>query len=599
MANNIKGITIEIGGDTTGLDKALKGVNSEIRSTQNELREVDKALKLDPTNVDLLEQKQRALAKSVEATSDKLDTLKEAQKQALEQLEKGEIAQEQYDALTREIVKTEDALKKAKQASEEFNVTTEKLSAQLDGVSTKAGAVAEKTKALSGAAAGLLTAMGAAAYQSAQMADDLNTLSKQTGITTEDLQKMSYASDLVDVSVDTITGSMSKLKKSMVSTSSSTQEAFAKIGVATTDANGQLRNSTDVFYDVLDGLSKVGNETERDTLAMAIFGKGADELAGIIDDGGAALKELGDEAESLGIILDQDTLDSLNAVNDSIDKLKAKAQGNIAKAGASAMEALLPVFESVIEKLSAVLEFIGSLDSDTIKIIATIALVIAAISPIAGLIAGITGAISTLVTWFPTIQAGFTAVTTFAAANPILIILAAVAALAVAVATNWDKIKPIIDAAKEKVEKLKDHFLGIWESIQQTVKDKVNTIIGYVNNAIESVNTLINKLNNSTLGKVFNLNVGNIGKLPMMANGGILSSGSAIVGEAGAELLSMSNGKAVVQPLTNSTTINNISNVPTSPIELVVKLDSAIVARELYEANRWEGTRRGEAAFVR
>lgn len=599
MANNIKGITIQIGGDTTGLDKALKGVNAEINTTQKNLKETEKALKLDPTNTELLEQKQRLLAQAVESTSEKLDTLKEAQKQALVQLEKGEIAQEQYDALTREIVKTEDALKKAKQASEEFNVTTEKLSAQLDGISTKAGAVADKTKALSGAAAGLLTAMGAAAYQSAQMADDLNTLSKQTGITTEDLQKMSYASDLVDVSVDTITGSMSKLKKSMVSTSSSTQEAFAKIGVATTDANGQLRNSTDVFYDVLDGLSKVGNETERDTLAMAIFGKGADELAGIIDDGGAALKELGDEAESLGIILDQDTLDSLNAVNDSIDKLKAKAQGNIAKAGASAMEALLPVFESVIEKLSAVLEFIGSLDSDTIKIIATILLVIAAISPIAGLIAGITGAISTLVTWFPTIQAGFTAVTTFAAANPILIILAAVAALAVAVATNWDKIKPIIDAAKEKVEKLKDHFLGIWESIQQTVKDKVNTIIGYVNNAIESVNTLINKLNNSTLGKVFNLNVGNIGKLPMMANGGILSSGSAIVGEAGAELLSMSNGKAVVQPLTNSTTINNISNVPTSPIELVVKLDSAIVARELYEANRWEGTRRGEAAFVR
>lgn len=599
MANNIKGITIEIGGDTTGLDKALKGVNSEIRSTQNELKEVDKALKLDPTNVDLLEQKQRALAKSVEATSDKLDTLKEAQKQALEQLEKGEIAQEQYDALTREIVKTEDALKKAKQASEEFNVTTEKLSAQLEGVSTKAGAVADKTKALSGAAAGLLTAMGAAAYQSAQMADDLNTLSKQTGISTEDLQKMSYASDLVDVSADSITGSLSKMKKSMVSTSSSTQEAFAKIGVATTDANGQLRNSTEVFYEVLEGLSKVGNETERDTLAMAIFGKGADELAGIIDDGGASLKELGMEAESLGIILDQDTLDSLNAVNDSIDKLKAKAQGNIAKAGASAMEALLPVFESVIEKLSAVLEFIGSLDSNTIKIIATIALVIAAISPIAGIISGISGAISTLVTWFPTIQAGFTAVTTFAAANPILIILAAVAALAVAVATNWDKIKPIIDAAKEKVEKLKDHFIGIWEIIQQTVKDKVNTVIGYVNNAIETVNKLINKLNNSALGKALNLNVGTVGKLPMMASGGILTSGSAIVGEAGAELLSMSNGRAVVQPLTNSTTINNISNVPSSPIELVVKLDSAIVARELYEANRWEGTRRGEAAFVR
>ena len=86
MANNIKGITIEIGGDTTGLDKALKGVNSELTSTQRELKEVDKALKLDPKNTELLEQKQRTLAKAVEATSQKLKTLKEAQAQAAEQL---------------------------------------------------------------------------------------------------------------------------------------------------------------------------------------------------------------------------------------------------------------------------------------------------------------------------------------------------------------------------------------------------------------------------------------------------------------------------------------------------------------------------------
>ena len=85
MAGSIKGITIEIGGDTTGLDKALEGVNSKIKKTENELKAVDKALKLDPGNTELLERKQKALADAVSATSEKLDKLKDAQQQAQDQ----------------------------------------------------------------------------------------------------------------------------------------------------------------------------------------------------------------------------------------------------------------------------------------------------------------------------------------------------------------------------------------------------------------------------------------------------------------------------------------------------------------------------------
>lgn len=215
MANNIKGITIQIGGDTTGLDKALKGVNGQAREAQNELKEVNKALKLDPTNVELLEQKQRALASAVEATTKKLETLKDAQKQAADQLARGDIGQQQYDALSREIVKTEAELKKAKDAQDKFNISAEQASAKLSAVGDKAQMVADKTRALSTAAAGLVVAIGGAAVKSAAWADDLNTLSKQTGLTTEDLQKMQYASELVDVSVDDIAGSMSKMRRAI------------------------------------------------------------------------------------------------------------------------------------------------------------------------------------------------------------------------------------------------------------------------------------------------------------------------------------------------------------------------------------------------
>lgn len=119
MADRVKGITIEIDGDTTGLSQALKGVNGEIRTTQAQLRDVEKLLKLDPKNTTLLEQQQRLLAKAIEETKQKLDTLREAEKQAQQQFKDGKISQEQYEALQREIVATEGDLKKLEARAEE------------------------------------------------------------------------------------------------------------------------------------------------------------------------------------------------------------------------------------------------------------------------------------------------------------------------------------------------------------------------------------------------------------------------------------------------------------------------------------------------
>lgn len=110
MANRIKGIIVEIGGDTTKLSKALEGVNKTIKNTQTQLKYVEKLLKLDPKNTELLSQKQKLLADSISATKDKLATLKTAAEQANAALAKGDITQEQYDALQREIIETEQEL---------------------------------------------------------------------------------------------------------------------------------------------------------------------------------------------------------------------------------------------------------------------------------------------------------------------------------------------------------------------------------------------------------------------------------------------------------------------------------------------------------
>lgn len=615
MANNIKGITIEIGGDTTGLDKALKGVNTQAKTAQNNLKEVEKALKLDPGNTELLEQKQRALADAVSATAEKLDILKEAQQQAAEQLANGEIGQAQYDALTREIVKAEAELQKATKEADNFSAGLEKAKTALNKVGSAAQTVADKTKGLSAAAGGLLGAVGGLAIKTAQTADELNTLSKQTGISTDDLQKMSYAADLVDVSVENITGAMTKMKKGMA------EGDFEQLGVSVRDADGALRDSNEVFYEVLDALSKVSNETERDTLAMEVFGKSADQLAGIVDDGGAKLRELGDEASNLGLILDQETLQGLNDVNDTIDKLKAQAGAELAQAGAKALEALTPVLETVIEKLSQLFEWIGNLDESQMQTILTIAAVVAAISPIAGIIATICGAISSFLTIWPQVQAVGAAIKAFALANPLALVVAAVIALGAIIVTHWDQIKPILEAVWAKVKEIfdkvhdkittvtdkiaeafttvKETISTVWDGIITAIKTAINSVISLINSLASKVNSVGDKINNSGLAKLLGISIPQIATVPLLAGGGMLSSGSAIVGEAGPELLTMSNGRANVQPLTTTTnTYNTYNQASRQPLQVNLVLDGMTIARKLVDPLRTAEAERGPV-FVR
>ena len=133
MANRIKGITVEIGGDTTGLDKALKGVNSTIKTTQSSLKDVNKLLKLDPANTKLVTQKQKLLKDAVNATKEKLEALKTAQEQAREQLENGTLGQDKYDALQREIIETEEELRRLQQEAE----TTSSVLSKIDEAGKK------------------------------------------------------------------------------------------------------------------------------------------------------------------------------------------------------------------------------------------------------------------------------------------------------------------------------------------------------------------------------------------------------------------------------------------------------------------------------
>lgn len=599
MAAKIRGITIEIGGDTSGLDKALKSTNSQIKSTQSQLKDVEKLLKLDPSSTELLAQKQKLLQDAVTQTSDKLATLKQAE----EELQKAGVDKnsEQFMALEREIISTENSLKKAKEQADGFSVSLEKAKNAASKVSSAASEVANKTKGLSTAAAGLLTGLAGAAVNAAVMSDDLNTLAKQSGLATDELQKFNYAQDLVDVSSEDMISALKKMKKNMASTSSQVTESFEQIGVAVVDANGEYRDSTEVFYETLEALSKVSNETERDVLAMNIFGKSADNLAGIIDDGGKALKELGDQAEEAGLILSQETLDSLNEVNDKIDTMKATITGTLSVAGSKALTALEPVFNTIINKIQNLLTWVGSLDANTMKTIATVLAVIAAISPVAGIIAKISGAVGTVLTIWPKVQAALTAVTSFAAANPIVLIVAAIAGLAAVVVSNWETIKPVLDNIWAKVkdifDKIKNKVQSVMDAIKAAVKTAINSVISVINGLINGINKLIAGINKIKFdipswvpaigGKSLGFNIPQINKIPMLANGGDVLQGSALVGERGPELLTMNNGIASITPLFSGITsqlgdIRSAMNGYPSTIVVQSVLDGKVIGQTAY-----------------
>lgn len=464
MANRIKGITIDIEGNATPLTDALKKVDSSLKNTQTQLKDVNKLLKMDPGNIDLLRQKHQLLGQAVSDTKKRQDELKAALEQAKEA---GDTAKNraQQDALQRELEETTQSLKDLqKQYYESIPA--------IEAFSQGAKQVSEATRGVSTAAAGGAAAMLGMAYNAGTTADDLLTLSRNTGISVEELQKMQYASDIVDVSMEQMTGSLTKLVKQM----GSGNKAFETLGVSITDENGNMRDAVDVWYESLDALSKVENETERDQLAMDLFGRSAMEMSGIVDDGGESLRALGQEAEDMGLILSEDAVSAAGEFNDAMDRLKNQAQQAFFEAGAALSESLLPLLEDLIGKVSEVIQWFSDLDGDTQILILTVLGLVAAISPVAGLLSSISTIAGVLGT-------AFTVLT-----GPIGLVVAAIAAviaIGVSLYKNWDTIK-------EKAGELWNNITGTFESIKSSVSDKINAAKDAVHNAIERIKGFFN-----------------------------------------------------------------------------------------------------------
>lgn len=481
MAGTVKGITIEFNGNTTNLSKAISDVRKESSAFDKELGYINNSLKFNPGDVNLTAQKMAVLKEASQKSEEQVKELRKG----LEQMKENGIDETsaEYRELERQIIRTESKQKEYnKQISALDPSKLEKASAAMKGLGDKLTSAGQAFAPISAAAGAVDVALAGMAYKAGAAADDLNTLSKQTGISTGDLQKYKAAADLVDVSVETMTKSHTKLKKTMYQAqngSKNATEAFDKLGISVTDSNGELRDAGEVFDEAIEALGKMENPTERDAIAMQIFGKNAQELNSLIADGGKTYQQVAKIYDETGLsIIDQESLDKANEFNDSIDSIKLIAGATLQEIGTKLAGYLAPALEKVVGWVEKIAGWLTKLDPEVLAIIGVIAGVVAGIAPlliVLGKVATGISAIMSVGAKLGPLLAGLSG-----PVGIVIAILAALVAAGVLVYKNWDTIKA-------KAKEVKDWVVQKWTEL----KTSVSTLMSNIKTAVTTAWTNI------------------------------------------------------------------------------------------------------------
>lgn len=609
--SRVKGIVVEIGGDTTGLDKALSGTNKNISNTQRQLKDVERLLKLDPNNTVLLGQKQRLLAQATEETKEKLQILNEANDQLRSDVGKP-VNAAQFDSLQREIAATEQALERLE----------EKGKVSLEAISDKAGKVADTFQPVTTAVAGL----GAAAVATVPATEELR----------EDLSRLDANARENAVSIDAARAAWKALAVQSGETDSAVEATSNLLQAGFTESNLQkavegLAGAAQRFPDTLkvESLADSLQETLATGAATGQFSELLERLGLNVEDFNTAMAECATAAQrqdlALQTLANAGLNDSYAAWKANNEEMLANKEANLELeiSMAKLAETVLPAVTRITNAVADFLDWFGELPkSAQISIVAILA-VAAAISPMASAVSNAAGLIETLsktnlpglTTAFgtltgkvlPGVQGAFSSVFGFIAAHPVVLLIAAIVGLVALIATKGDEIQgvlqgvddfmqgvfardwtevfgPVLGAAlngffaKLKgiwdsiysvlngvIDFIRGVFTGDWErawngvvqifdgifsGLASLLESPINSVIGLINSAIDSINWLIDGIN-----RVPSINVPTIKKhIPFLADGGEVLNGSAVVGEAGPELLTVLGDRTVVQPLTSNTT---------------------------------------------
>lgn len=485
MADRVKGITVEIGGDVTGLSKALSGVNKEIKDTQTQLKDVERLLKMDPGNTELLRQKYDLLNKSIDSTEKKLDTLKQAEKQVQDQFNRGEIGEKQYNALKREVIATETNLRNLKSEAQKTDNAirgidekpVEEVASAADKAETslkdagkeasnfgdylKAGAIVEGSKAI---ISGL-----------SNIADESREYMKIMGSLEISSQAAGYTAEQTASSYKTLYGVLGDDQ-----TAATTTANLQALGLSQSQLD-QIINGTIGAWATygdsipIDSLSEAINETVKTGNVTGTF---ADVLnwAGTSEDAfNEKLQAANSESERANLVLqelaDQGLLSAGEAWKENNEALFENNQANadLQEQLSELGETVMPIITAVTQGIANILSWFNNLSPEVQNFIGIVLGVVAAISVISGIIQGIT-----------TAQAALNLVMSM---NPIMLIVTAIAALVAAFIYLWNNCEEFRDFWINLWETIKSAFTAVWDAIVNfftvTIPDAWNSVVDF------------------------------------------------------------------------------------------------------------------------
>ena len=337
--------------------KSIAEINQEFKVLGSEMKLVTAQFDKNDNSIEALTARQSVLTKEVDAQRQKVETLRAAMQNAAESFGENDRRTQAWQiqlnnaeaaliGMEKELEDNTDALNRAEKGMDDAGDSADDMADDVEDAAEESeeakgsfeglGSVCKATAAAMTAAFAAVSAAAIAGAKAlvemstagAAYADTVLTESTVTGIATDKLQEYMYAAELVDVSTETLTKSMAKNIKSMQSAadgSAAYAEAYDKLGISVTDANGNLRDSEEVYWEIIDSLGKIENETERDAVAMQILGKSAQELNPLIEQGAARMAELGEQAHAAGYVVSDDMLNAYGALDDQLQYLNVGA----------------------------------------------------------------------------------------------------------------------------------------------------------------------------------------------------------------------------------------------------------------------------------
>lgn len=460
--NNIKGIVIEIGADTKPLEKALEGVKKKSNDIQDELRQVDRLLKLDPKNTTLLEQKQKLLAEAVSNTSDKLETLKDAERQVQAQFAKGEIGEEQYRAVQREVLATKQNLESLEKQLKETNSKWKDTGTNLDKAGSKMKDIGGKmtatvTAPIVGGAIAAVEGTKELRQELAKLENNAETAGANIDVTKNALRDLNAISDDSGANVEALSNML--------------QAGFKDSNLS--NLVNELSGAVLKFPDTLkiEGLADGLQETLATGAAVGPFSELLERMGVDLDVFNEGLANASKTGQEHNYVLQELSKLGLADVNESYRKnneemiKSANAQNDLKNSTAELGEKLEPILTKATELVVKLLDGFNNLSPGTQTFIGIVIALLAALGPVLMIIGQMSVGIGALITTFGAggAAAGVLGTAFTFLTGPIGIAIAIIGGLigiGVALYKNWDTIKEKAGALKEK---LKDMFNFEWK----------------------------------------------------------------------------------------------------------------------------------------